>query len=203
MKNILGIMALAILFGLFGCKDSKDPSSWSDKQINKWFEKGEWINGWQVKADESIDRRQMAISYFKQKERWDKAFLFLRDNDLTKMEIKRHDIDGDNLYAPISEYYSKKDEDAKYESHQKYIDIQYVIGGKELIGITTMDDIKEVLQSYDAVKDVMFMTVNKINNRKADPGRFFVFFPNDVHRPGLRDGDSTLVRKVVVKVKID
>jgi YhcH/YjgK/YiaL family protein len=119
------------------------------------------------------------------------------------MELKRYDIDGDNLYAPVSEYYTKKVEDARYESHQKYIDIQYVASGKELIGIGKMDDLKETLQSYDASKDVMFMSVNKIDNYKADPGRFFVFFPSDVHRPGLRDGDSTLVRKVVVKVKID
>jgi biofilm protein TabA len=203
MKNILKIMALTLIFGLFGCKDSNDPSKWTDKQVNKWYEKGEWLNGWQVKPDESINRRKIAISYFQHKERWDKAFLFLRDHDLSKMENKRYDIDGDNLYAPVSEYYSKKDEDVNYETHQKYIDVQYVISGKELIGITTTDDIKEVIQPYDPAKDVMYMSVKQINNHKADPERFFVFFPDDVHRPGLRDGDSTLVRKVVVKVKID
>jgi len=203
MKNILKIMALTLLFGLFGCKDSTDPSKWSDRQIDKWFEKGDWRNGWQVQPDESTNRRMLAISYFQQKERWDKAFLFLRDHDLSKIEVKRYDIEGTNLYAPISEYYSKKEEDARYESHQKYIDIQYVISGKELIGITKIDDINEVLQTYDATSDIMFMSVNKIVNHKADPGRFFIFFPSDVHRPGLRDGDSTLVKKVVVKVKID
>ncbi len=196
-------MALILLSGLLGCRESNDPAKWSDKQIDKWYEKGEWLNGWQVNPDESIDRKRLAISWFRHRERWDKAFLFLRDHDLSKLELKRYDIDGDNLYVPVSEYYTKKEEDARYESHEKYIDIQYVISGKELIGISKMDDLKEVLQPYDAAKDIMFMSVNKIRNRKADPGRFFVFFPSDVHRPGLRDGDSTLVKKVVVKVKID
>jgi YhcH/YjgK/YiaL family protein len=203
MKNSIKIMTLILLSGLLGCRESNDPAKWNDKQINKWYEKGEWLNGWQVKPDESINRKMLAINYFLYKERWDKAFLFLRDHDLSKLELKRYDIEGDNLYAPVSEYYSKKEENARYESHQKYIDIQYVVSGRELIGISNKGDLKEVLQPYDAVKDIMFMSVNQISNHMADPGRFFIFFPDDLHRPGLRDGDSTLVRKIVVKVKIE
>jgi len=203
MKNILLIMAITLLSVFTGCRDKTDPSTWNDKQIDKWFEKSDWLNGWQVKPDESINRKMLAVSYFKHKDRWDKAFLFLRDHDLKTMEIKRYDIDSDNLYAPISEYYTKKDADARYEAHKTYADIQYVISGKELIGITGMDDIKEMLESYDASRDIMFMSVNTNKNSQADPGKFFIFFPDDVHRPGLRDGDSTLVRKIVVKVKLD
>lgn len=202
-STFIKIITIMTILNLFGCKQSSDPAKWSDKQVNRWFQKGEWLEGWQIKPDESIDRRMLAVSYFQHKDRWHKAFLFLKDHDLTKMEPKRYDIDGDNLYAPLSEYYTKKEEGANYESHRKYIDIQYVVSGKELIGIAKSDDIKEVIQAYDANKDIMFISVNNIKNYKADPGRFFVFFPTDLHRPGLRDGDSTLVRKVVVKVKID
>jgi YhcH/YjgK/YiaL family protein len=191
------------LTGLFGCKSSTDPSQWSAKQIDKWFEKGDWLNGWQVKPDATINRKEFAVSYFKHKERWDKAFTFLKDSDLAKMEIKRYDIDGNNLYAPISEYMTKNEEDARYEAHQKYIDIQYVISGKEQIGIAPASLKKEILEPYNPEKDIMFMTVERIINFKAGPDRFFIFFPDDLHRPGIRDGESSLVRKVVVKVKID
>ena len=203
MKNTsIAIMVLFSFLGLFGCKDS-DPSTWSNSKIDSWFEKGEWLNGWQVKPDASINRREFAISYFKQKERWDKAFTFLRDNDLAKMELKRYDIDGNNLYAPFSEYMSKDDTAARYEAHREYIDIQYVISGKELIGIAPLSDVKDILVPYDAVKDIEFMTVNQIRNVPATPDRFFLFFPSDIHRPGLKDGENALVRKVVVKVKIN
>ena len=203
MKNTsIAIMVLFSFLGLFGCKDS-DPSTWSNSKIDSWFEKGEWLNGWQVKPDASINRREFAISYFKQKERWDKAFTFLKDNDLAKMELKRYDIDGNNLYAPFSEYMSKDDTAARYEAHREYIDIQYVISGKELIGIAPLSDVKDILVPYDAVKDIEFMTVNQIRNVPATPDRFFLFFPSDVHRPGLKDGENALVRKVVVKVKIN
>jgi YhcH/YjgK/YiaL family protein len=49
----------------------------------------------------------------------------------------------------------------------------------------------------------MYLNVSQISNFKATPETFFIFFPDDLHRPGLKDGESSPVRKVVVKVKID
>jgi YhcH/YjgK/YiaL family protein len=204
MKNLLlKIMVLTGLLVFLGCKSSTDPSEWSKRKIDQWFEKGNWLNGWQVKPDGTINRQELAISYFRHKERWDKAFTFLKDNDLINMEVKRYDLDGDNLYAPVSEYITKNEEDARYEAHQKFIDIQYVISGRELIGIAPMSLKKEILEPYNEVKDIMFLSVSQIINFKASPDRFFIFFPDDVHRPGLKDGENSQVRKVVVKVKID
>ena len=201
MKNSL--LILIVMATLSGCTGSSDPSAWSAQKIDTWFEKGDWLNGWQVKPDQSVNRKAFAVSYFKNKERWDKAFIFLKTNDLTALELKRHDIDGDNLYAPVSEYLTKNEEDARYEAHQKYIDIQYVVSGKELIGVAPMSQKKDVLEAYDSTKDIEFLTVTGGENLPALPDRFFIFFPDDAHRPGLKDGENSPVRKVVVKVKID
>jgi len=196
-------MVLTGFLSFIGCKSSDDPSKWSSKQIDKWFEKGDWLNGWQVKPDASINRREFSVSYFKQKDRWDKAFIFLKENDLAKLELKRYDIDGNNLYAPVSEYLTKNEVDARYEAHKAFIDIQYVVSGRELIGIAPLSDTKDILEQYDPARDIMFMTVNEIKNVPATPDNFFIFFPGDVHRPGLKDGENSPVRKIVVKVKID
>jgi biofilm protein TabA len=203
MKNSLIIIVMISLSGLSGCKDNTDPSVWSSKKLNNWFKKGEWLNGWQVKPDQSINRKAFAVSYFKNRERWDKAFIFLRNSDLQGLELKRYDIDGDNLYAPVSEYQTKNEEDARYEAHRKYIDIQYVVRGKELIGVAPMSEKKDVLEPYDASKDIEFLTVTDGENHLALPDRFFIFFPEDAHRPGLKDEENSPVRKVVVKVKVD
>lgn len=196
-------MVLTNFLGFFGCKCSPDPSTWSSRKIDKWFEKGGWLNGWTVSPDASINRKEFVISYFKNKDRWEKAFAFLKNSDLSKLELKKHEIDGDNLYAPVSEYLTLNEEDARFEAHQKYIDIQYVINGKELIGITPMLLKKEVLVPYNATEDFEILTVTKSTNYKATPDRFFMFFPSDAHRPGLKDGENSQVRKVVVKVKIE
>ncbi len=204
MKNsLLIIIVMASLSALSGCSVNSDPAEWSSKKIDKWFEKGDWLNGWQVKPDQSINRKAFAVSYFKNRGRWDKAFNFLKSNDLSGLELKRYEIDGDNLYAPVSEYLTKNEEDARYEAHQKYIDIQYVASGKEFIGVAPMTRKKDVLEPYDAVKDVEFFTVTQGENHLAMPDRFFIFFPEDAHRPGLKDGENSPVRKVVVKVKVE
>lgn len=203
MKNsLLKIMVLASIACLSACS-SNDPATWDSKKTDKWFEKGDWLNGWTALPDNSINRKAFAVSYFKNKERWDKAFNFLKNSDLQNLEVKRHEIDGDNVYAPVSEYLTKNPQDAKFEAHREYIDIQYVISGKELIGIAPASSLKEILSPYDEVKDVEFMTVTDAVNRNADRGRFFILFPDDLHSPGLKDGENSTVRKVVVKVKRD
>jgi YhcH/YjgK/YiaL family protein len=204
MKNlIVVIMVLISFFGLMGSKISSDPSTWSKKKIDYWFAKNEWEGGWSVIADASINKREFAVSYFKNKERWEKAFNFLKNTDLSKLELKRYDIDGDNLFATVSEYTSKNEDAAKFEAHRKYIDLQYVISGKEVMNIAPLASIKEVINPYDDKKDIEFVTVSKVVNYKASPSNFFIFFPTDVHRPGLKDGVNSLVRKIVIKVKVD
>ncbi len=194
---------MAILLSMAGCTGNDNPESWSNGKLDKWFSDGEWLNGWQVKPDQSIDRKAFAISYFKNRERWDKAFNYLKTTDLKALELKRYDIDGDNLYVAVSEYLSKNEEDARYEAHQKYIDIQYVVSGNELIGVGPVSQKQDVLVPYDPAKDIEFMTVRDGVNNKATPEKFFIFFPSDLHRPGLKDGVNAQVRKVVVKVKVD
>jgi YhcH/YjgK/YiaL family protein len=103
----------------------------------------------------------------------------------------------------VSEYISKNEESAQFEAHRKYIDIQYVVSGKELINIAPLASVKEVLTPYDASKDIEFVTVSKLIYLKASPSDFFIFFPGDAHRPGLKDGANAPVRKIVIKVKVD
>ena len=204
MKNLIfKIMAMTILLNMAGCAGNSNPESWNAEKLNSWFEKGEWLNGWQVKPDQSVDRKAFAAAYFKNKEKWDKAFGFLKDNDLTKLDLKRYDIDGDNLYATVSQYLTKNEADARYESHQKYIDIQYVARGKEIIEVAPASQKLSVLEQYDPAKDIEFMTVTNGVKLNASPEKFFIFFPSDLHEPGLKDVVNDTVRKVVVKVRVD
>jgi YhcH/YjgK/YiaL family protein len=202
-RIIVNIMVLTSIFGLSGCYGQGDPSTWNAEKTGTWFEKGEWYIGWPVKPDNSINRSSMAKAYFKNSDRWNKAFTFLKDNDLLKLELKRYDLDGNNLYVIISEYNTKNPETARFEAHQKYIDIQYVVSGSEIIGIAPLTSKDSVLQKYDPAKDIEFLSVKKGLMVKATPARFFVFFPEDAHMPGLKEETNAPVRKAVVKIRID
>jgi biofilm protein TabA len=202
-KLVLLIVITASVFATSACKSSQDPATWSSEKLDEWFNKKEWLNGWNVTPDPSINKKELALYYFKNKDRWNKAFAFLKDSDLPALEAKRYDIDGDNLFALVSEYVTKNEEDAKFEAHRKYIDIQHVINGSEQMSISPFTQLKEVLVPYDDAKDIEFMSVNETTSYEADPGNFFIFFPSDMHRPSVKIEENKPVKKVVIKLKID
>jgi YhcH/YjgK/YiaL family protein len=202
-KIVLKIMLFAVFLGSAGFDNSADPSKWSEKKLDSWFAKGEWLSGWPVKPDVSINKREFAKVYYKNRERWDKAFKFLKDNDLSKLELKKYPIEGDNLFATVSEYTSKNIEDSKFEGHKKYIDIQYVAEGSEMIGIVPESQVTKITDQYNPDNDIAFFAVGKFSEFKATPDRFFIFLPSDIHRPGVKVSDNSKVRKIVVKVKVD
>ena len=204
MRNIFTkIMLMATILSFFGCRDKNDPSNWSESKTDEWFNKGEWRNGWTVVPDGSMNKKSMALSYFKNRERWDKAFKFLKENDLTKLENKKHELDGDNLFVNVSEYNTKNPEDGKYEAHRKYIDLQYVAAGKEMIGVAPLASRDTILQPYDEKKDVEFSRFKTGQLSTATPENFFIFFPEDGHMPSIKVDSIAPVKKVVVKLRID
>lgn len=185
------------------CSDAKnDPSKWTENELNEWFAGKEWCAGWEITPDSSINKRALAISYHKNPERWQKAFQYLKTTDLTNAGLGKTELDGENLFASIAEYFPKKREEVRYESHQKYIDIQYVIKGAEIMGITTREKVA-VDEEYNEEKDIVFYKSESGDYRLATPRNFLVFFPDDMHRPSVSTGDSVLVKKVVVKVKVN
>lgn len=198
-KLIFKIMVFTGILGTVGC--SSDPSKWSDEEVNNWFGKAEWLNGWNVAPDESIDKREFAIAYHKNPERWNAAFKFMGSTNLAGLENKRYDIDGNNVYALVSQYMSK--DEAQFEAHRKYVDIQYVVSGVEQMGMAPLSALNENTVTYDEVKDIEFMTVKDSTYRKATPENFLLFFPSVIHKPGMKIDQNTEIKKVVVKVKLD
>jgi len=203
VAKIMLLVGFIGFLGIMGCKNSSDPSTWNNEKIDKWFEKGEWLNGWNVTPDGSINRKELAIAYYKNKTKWDKVFTFLKTTDLSKLEVKRHDIDGSNSYAIVSEYLTKNEEDVKFEAHKKYIDVQHVISGVEQMSIASVSMKKDILEPYDETKDIEISTVTKCSSYNATPDKIFIFFPSDIHRPGVKVGENAQVKKVVVKVKVE
>lgn len=204
MKKIFTrLMLISFISALTGCGNSKDPASWSDRKTDEWFNSCEWVNGWTVKPDNSIDKKTLAVNYFKNKERWDKAFAFLKDNDLSSIATGRHDIDGDNLFVSVSDYLTKDENQARFEAHRKYADIQYVVKGKEIMQIAPVAMQDTVYQEYDPNRDIEFFTVKEHKSLPASPEHFFIFFPTDAHKPGLKNETADSVRKVVIKLRID
>ncbi len=178
------------------------PENWSEEQLNQWYNKAEWKQGWSAIPDETINKKELSVQYFKNEERWSKAFTFLKTIDPDTIKIGNHELLGKDLYVAVSEYTTKNDEDARFEAHRLYADIQYVARGQEKIGIIPLASTQTSVP-YDQDKDITFLTADGGDNRIATPDRFFVFFPGDAHRPGIKIDTNSVVKKIVVKVRIN
>ena len=133
-----------------------------------------------------------------------KALNFLcdiQDKDLPDGNVE---IDGTNVYAIVQSYNSNPDLDAlKFEAHRKYIDIQYVISGKELMGWAHIKKMMTTIP-YNETKDALYGVVppDNVTFVHYDAGQAVVLYATDAHSPGLADGDSVAVKKVVVKIAV-
>jgi YhcH/YjgK/YiaL family protein len=128
------------------------------------------------------------------------ALDYLKQYDFSKISPGKYEIDEDTVFAMVSEYETKDRKDGKLESHRKYLDIQYIAKGNELIGYLPLNNQKPNIE-YNEENDIMFYSEEK-SFVKLEQGMFAIFFPSDIHMPGIKTNVPEKVKKVVVKVKI-
>ena len=135
---------------------------------------------------------------------WDAAFEFLKT--LTpESETGKRLLQGNELFAGIDCYETKARENAKLETHRKYVDIQFLLSGTEVIEVYPKADLT-VSEPYNSEKDAEFYQAPAGPHTKVvlKSGQFCVFFPDDAHMPCLMTGSAPQsVKKVVVKVAVD
>jgi YhcH/YjgK/YiaL family protein len=128
-----------------------------------------------------------------------KAFEFLRRNDLTNLPEGRHEVDGDNVYAVVAKGVGRKPEEAMIETHDRYIDIQYVVSGTDTMGWKPRRDLGPAADASEPAKDVAFYKDTPTVWSKVTPGMLAIYFPEDAHLPMISDSD---LHKVIMKVAV-
>ena len=147
-----------------------------------------------------LDQLANSTVYEKLHPAFSSAFYFLRKTDLATISEGRYAIDGERIYAIVQEYDTKPLADGFLETHTRYIDIQYLITGEELIGYAPLVG-QAVRTPYDTDKDIAFLE-GAADPIRVQQGQFAVFFPHDAHMPGRTTGEPKRVRKVVIKVAV-
>jgi len=192
-KSLLALIVL-VSFGFV-----LNVNAQTKKENESWFKKQQWLGGLKLQPHSSVDVQEFARQYHENKKYFDEAFAFLENHDLNKLAPGKYPIDGDNVYASVT-YDSTKDYDkSRWESHKKYIDLQYVISGEEKIGVAPVS-VLTVTEPYSEEKDLAhYSGTGKIYDAK--PGTFFFFFPGTAHRPNITTGGNKPDRKIVIKIK--
>ena len=134
--------------------------------------------------------------------RFARAFAFLQQLP-ADAAVGRHEIDGEEIYAFVQQHHTKPISEKLLEVHRKYIDIQYMVKGREIIGWAPLAEMKECTMPFDASKDAaLYKCIPEMVSVPVRPGQFALVFPEDAHAPSCAWDAPAQVLKVVVKVMV-
>jgi biofilm protein TabA len=149
-----------------------------------------------------LDTLAQAHQYHALSPRFERGFAFLKQVT-HQTPVGRHEIAGDDLYAFVQQHVTKPMEERQYESHRKYIDIQYVLRGREVMYWAPLPLLTHVTMPFDADKDAaLYRIIPEGVAVRVTAGQFTVFFPEDGHIPSCAWDAPAEVLKVVVKVRV-
>ena len=128
-----------------------------------------------------------------------KALEFLKNTDFADVPPGRYELSGGSYYM-VQEYMTDPDKNIA-EAHKEYIDIQFMLNGRERVGYAPISAEKKEVEAKPG-NDVWFYECETEFLTLA-PGCFAVLYPCDLHMPGTAVSENTEpCRKVVVKVKV-
>lgn len=110
---------------------------------------------------------------------------------------------NDSFYYNVIEYETTGEYDKPYESHRKYVDVQLLLDGEEVLHVTDITRLEEK-ERYDADKDVVLYSASDTSaSTILRPGSIMILYPRDAHRSLSLRNNSNVVKKIVGKILID
>ena len=131
-----------------------------------------------------------------------RAVEHLRQTDFVSLPAGNYDLHGKDMYVQVIDLTTKTFAETRPEVHREYIDVQYLVSGRERIGFASDTGKNEVAEDLLVERDLLFYTGMANESTLAmTPGSFAIFMPSDVHRPACAVEEPEKIRKVVVKVR--
>lgn len=150
-----------------------------------------------------IDNLKNCEKYYSVNIKFQKAFEFLKKAVAENLAVGKYEIDGTDVYANIMENITRDECDCKYEGHKNYIDIQFIASGAEVMKVADISKMTANTE-YISERDIMhFDDYDAVTIAVIGSNEYAVFFPNDIHKPGMAlNGQKAPVKKIVVKVRV-
>ena len=150
-----------------------------------------------------FDNIENCEKYYGCHPRFEAAFAFIKQAIEENLAPESYHLEGAEMYAFIQEYSSKDPEETAFEGHRNYIDIQCIVSGVECMEAVDISK-AAVKLPYNGNKDIGFYEdSDKAVKAVLEAGDYGIFFPNDLHKPGMcLAGHKAPVKKIVVKVHV-
>jgi YhcH/YjgK/YiaL family protein len=132
-----------------------------------------------------------------------RAIKFARDFNLSQPDGE-YEVEGRDIFAKVQSYTTQKAEQRVFEAHRKYYDIQVMRLGSEHQDVYVGKETEfKSLTEYNKQKDVIKLESPQLfSSIIVSPGKFAVYYPNDIHRPNCCIHAPANVRKICMKVKL-
>lgn len=171
----------------------------TEKQAYAWVKHYFVENGFSAAPAPSVNVQLLYQHIHQHPNRWKMVCEFLTHHDLKTIPVGKTVL-SDKVFVNVQEYTTRDPGTQQLEAHRKYIDFQYVVSGKELMGSGKLSD-AAVIVPYDPTRDAGGYSLPIFPYYVATPDYFFVFFPSQAHYTNIQFGEKTPVRKLVFKVK--
>ena len=118
---------------------------------------------------------------------------------IASMSAGRYPLRGEDCALVIARDAGRGTQGAVLESHRRFIDVQLVLEGTDLIGWRPVADCASIVRPYDAAGDVVLYGDAPLTWCSVGGPLFAVFFPGDAHAPL---GGSGALHRAVIKIRI-
>ena len=129
----------------------------------------------------------------------DTAIEFLAAHPLDTLPLGRTEVDGDEVFINVMDADLKPHTDSHAEYHRLYADLQIDLTGGEGWGYTNLPG----EEAGEFAGDIGFRTSPDAVSGVLGEGRFVLFFPGELHKPGVARPGCDHVRKAVIKIRME
>ena len=119
-------------------------------------------------------------------------------HELAELPLGRTEVDGDNVFINVMDARLSPDS-TRLEYHRAYADLQLDLTGGEGWGYTNLPGQPD----GEFEGDIGFCTSPDAVTGSLGQGRFVLFFPGELHKPGVARPGCTQVRKAVIKIRME
>lgn len=149
-----------------------------------------------------VDRIEHLSRYTNMMKSGESVEQFLNFARVGKLGVGACDIPETDCKAIFQVYETQQVEACRWESHRKYVDIQCIREGSEVVRWTSTNNLVPD-GGYQPEKDAEYYRYDPIGDAVTlHAGWFALFFPGEGHMAKVAAGEPETVTKIVIKVPV-
>ncbi|MFV0352976.1 MAG: YhcH/YjgK/YiaL family protein [Oscillospiraceae bacterium] len=148
-----------------------------------------------------ISSLALAEKYDYLAEKFKIGYAFLRREDLADLPVGTIEL-TQGVTASVQEYTTLSADEGKYETHDRYFDVHYMVIGSENVYLAHRDSVEEKI-AYNAEKDItIYHSPQKASCMTLYQGDLIVVAPEEAHMPKIIVNEPVAVKKIVLKIPV-